>query len=67
MLALRMKEMHPLMTDVFMCSSVVFILKNNCLGSASKVQKKKWIHQSVKRTGALQMSVSICSVICTAV
>lgn len=43
MLTLGMKEMHPVMTDVFMCSSVVFILKNNCLGSASKVQKKKWI------------------------
>ena len=43
MLTLGMKEMHPVMTDVFMCSSVVFILKNNCLRSASKVQTKKWI------------------------
>lgn len=23
-------EMHPLMTDVFICSALVFILKNNC-------------------------------------
>lgn len=67
MLTLWVKEMHPLMTDVFICSALVFILKNNCWGSASKVQKKKWIQWSVKRTGALQMSMSIRSVTCIAV